>query len=169
VRRPWITAAGAAALGLLALGTPACGTEDTTLPGRWQNGTRQVLEIRPDLSGWLTQAATCTPTLEVDLERDPFGGWAIRFDDNQRIHYPPVQQRFFEGDSFCSTPGSKPMCNFCQLEETKLTCEPTKQEIVGSGVRITHDCTWLRVGTTSTSSIPPAACGRRARTAACDE
>lgn len=147
----------------------ACGTEDSGVVGLWQNGTRQVMNVRPDLTAFLTQAATCTPTLEVDLERDPFGGWAIRFDSNQRVFYPPVQRRFFRGESFCSSPGSKPMCNFCQLEETKMVCEPTAQEIVGSGVRIAHDCTWLRIATTTTATVPPASCGARAREPQCNE
>lgn len=147
----------------------ACGTEDTKLVGLWRNGTGQVMNVRSDLSAYLTQASTCSPTLEVDLERDPFGGWAIRFDANQRVFYPPVQQRFFRGDSFCASPSSKPMCTFCQVEDTKMVCEVTEQDIVGSGVRISHDCTWLRVATTTTATVAPLSCGLRAREPQCNE
>lgn len=151
-------------------GVVACGVESNPgVIGVWRNGTHQVLNVRPDLTGWLTQSATCSPTLEVSLERDPFGGWAIRFEPNQRIFYPPIQKRFFLGESFCSSPGSMPMCNFCQVEETRMTCDATRQEIVGSGVRVSHDCSWLSVPTTTTSSVPPAACGRRARDPTCAE
>ncbi|MFO0723391.1 MAG: hypothetical protein U1E65_06400 [Myxococcota bacterium] len=142
---------------LLAVVFFSCGLENVALEGAWKNQTGQLLLIAGDFSGRLTQTPTCTPELKVDLERDPWGGWAIRFHPDQRISYPLRQKQFFTGDSFCSSEGSKPMCNFCRVTGTTMTCESTHQDIVGSGVSVTHDCNWTRVTlTASTSTVNPA-------------
>lgn len=141
-------------LGALAV---SCGLENVALKGTWRNRTGQLLVISGDFSGRLTQTPTCSPELAVDMERDPWGGWAVRFHPDQRIFYPLRQKQFFSGESFCSSEGSKPMCNFCKLEGSTMECEPTHQDIVGSGVSVTHDCSWTRVVlTTTTSTVNPA-------------
>jgi hypothetical protein len=139
------------ALGLLVLGALAalagCGPEDFPLVGLWQNGSGQQLALGPGQVGTLTQTATCAPNLAVAAVRDPFGGWSIDFDDDQRIFYPPSIAADFTGEAYCASSGTKPMCAFCRRAEDRLDCEPTEQEIIGQGKSVTHDCSFRFVST----------------------
>lgn len=131
-----------------------CGVDDPEILGAWKNRSGQQLIVGGDMSGQLTQAATCTPQLIVFIERDPFDGYAIRFEPSQRIFYPPAQQQAFFGESFCSSKKSVPMCRFCQIDGAEMICESPEQEIVGSGAGVVHDCNWVRSTATSTAPAP---------------
>lgn len=150
-----------------ALAAVACGLSDNDVVGKWENGSGQLMVVRSDLTGFLTQSATCTPTIEIAMERDPFGAWAVRINPNQRVFFPPDQVKNFQAKSFCSSPGTKPMCDFCRVEGTRMDCDSPEQEIVGAGSRVTHNCHWLNVLTTSTATVAPASCGPFARVASC--
>ena len=139
----------AALLLVLAAG---CGVDDAEILGSWTNRSGQQLIVGGDMSAQLTQAATCTPDLIAIIERDPFDGYAIRFEPNQRIFYPPSQQGAFFGESFCSSKKSVPMCRFCQVDGQEMVCESPEQEIVGAGVGVVHDCNWARSILTSTAA-----------------
>jgi hypothetical protein len=144
----------------------ACGSDDPLIVGIWKNGTGQQLRVAGDLDGLLTQAATCTPTLKVFVNRDPYDAYAIRFRNRQRVYYPPAMKAMFPGEYFCASPKSVPMCRFCRIEGDTMTCESPEQEIVGAGGGVIHDCNWKKL-TAGTSTVPPASCGPQARDAAC--
>ncbi len=136
----------------------ACSVDTPEIIGIWKNGTNQVLRVGSELDATMTQSATCAPTLTMFIDRDPFDGYAVRFDSNQRVFYPEKIAKNFIGDSFCSSQKSVPMCRFCQIDGSTMSCESAEQEIVGFGFPVTHSCEWTRL-LTETSTARPAGCG----------
>lgn len=158
----------ASALVLVAL---ACSPNPPAISGRWTNKTKQLLVIEEDLSGRVTQEARCASQLNVTVHRDPFDAYAIFFDENQPVYFPLEQRPLFApNEYFCASKDSTAMCIFCRLDgDDTLTCDETEQKISGRGALVTHDCTWTRVGTTTTATtsvgcpnIPDAGTGCRA-------
>ncbi len=156
---------------LLFLVAIACSPNPPAVSGRWTNKTKQLLVIEEDLSGRLTQEARCSPQINVTIHRDPLDAYSIVFNENQPVYFPVVQRPFFEpNEFFCASKDSTPMCNFCLVQENNsLDCEETEQKISGRGGLVTHDCTWTRVTTTTTSTssmgcpvVPDAGAGCRA-------
>jgi hypothetical protein len=138
----------------VALVAVACTPDDPQIVGRWQNGTKQYLVVEANLTGRLTQQAACSPDLMIRVHRDPLDAYALFFVPNQSVYFPLVQRPLFEpNEFFCASKDSTAMCNFCRLEDsTHLACEQTEQKITGRGSTVTHDCTWVRVETSSTST-----------------
>lgn len=142
---------------LLLLTALACNPDEPQVVGRWQNSTKQLLVIEKDLSGRLTQQARCAPDLRITMHRDPFDAYALFFEENQPIYFPLVQQALFQpNEFFCSSKDSIAMCRFCRLTDPDhLDCESTEQKITGLGSLVTHECAWVRVQTSSTSTAAP--------------
>ncbi|MCK6546017.1 hypothetical protein L6R52_09120 [Myxococcota bacterium] len=138
----------------LALTAVACSPDAPEIAGVWRNGTGQLMVIEPDLTGVVWQEEACAPPLSFTMHRDPYDGYAIRFDDNQSIYFPLAQKDLFApSEYFCSSKDSVAMCRFCRLDGDTLGCERTEQKITGRGGLVTHDCTWARATGTSTTSI----------------
>jgi hypothetical protein len=147
---------------LIALFAAGCGPGDAEIVGFWRNQTRQYLSLGADLHGIMTQTPTCTPVLSVYVTRDPFEGFSLRFEPDQRIYYPPAIAPKFQGDSFCSSKSSVPMCRFCEIDGESMSCESPEQEIVGAGAGVTHNCSWTRLTTISATITDRTGCGPRA-------
>jgi hypothetical protein len=132
----------------------ACNPDEPELIGRWSNTTKQTLVIESDLSGRLTQEATCAPDLQMAIHRDPWDAYAFFFVDNQAIYFPVEQKALFApNEYFCASKDSVAMCRFCRLADADhLECEQTEQKITGRGAFVTHDCNWTRVQTSSTTT-----------------
>lgn len=141
-------------LSLLLLTALACAPDEPEVVGRWQNSTQQLLVIEKDLTGRLTQEARCAPDLRITMHRDPLDAYAVIFEDNQSIYFPLEQKALFQpNEFFCSSKESIPMCRFCRLSDPNhLDCEQTEQKITGLGSLVTHECAWVRVETSSTST-----------------
>ncbi|MCC7386262.1 MAG: hypothetical protein IT384_30745 [Deltaproteobacteria bacterium] len=150
-------------LGALAFAVAAaCGVDEADMVGTWVNQNGQALRVDRELHGLLTQTPSCAPVLSVFATRDPFDGFSIRFEQNQRVYYPDDISTLFVGDSFCSSQSSVPMCKFCVIDGDQMLCEQAEQEIVGAGASVVHNCTWTRSATASVDRPIPPGCHPKA-------
>lgn len=138
----------------VALCVQACRPSPAEIIGAWANQEGQVLLVDDALSGQVSQIAPCAAPLEIQIRRDPYDAFAIRFRESQLVHIPPKQRAMFGGaEFFCSSRESVPMCQFCRVDGSEMGCTPTHQKIATTGASVTHPCTWTRLDVTATSSI----------------
>jgi hypothetical protein len=134
--------------------TLSCSPDASKIVGTWINNDRQVLTLDKTLHGKLSQIARCGTPLAVRAYRDPYDLYAIQFDLNQLIYFPPRELQFFGGaEFFCADKDSVPMCNFCEIQGRSMICQTTEQKITGFGETVTHDCTWHQISVATTSTV----------------
>jgi hypothetical protein len=139
-------------VGLLAVWAFAasCHPGHAEIIGVWRNQTNQIISVGSDLNGVLTQSAACAPLLTMHVNRDPYDNYALEFDLNQRVYFPPAERMYFgSAEYFCSSDQSVPMCRFCEVRNEQMNCQTTEQNITGYGQPVVHNCTWVRLSTTA--------------------
>lgn len=130
-----------------------CGPKEPEISGTWRNDASQLLFVGPNLEGQVTQEAPCSARLSIKVRRDPYDGYSIRFEPGQTVFFPPLQRtNFGMNEYFCASKDSVPMCAFCRVEGDSMKCNTPGQKIAGSGATVHHDCNWVRVSTSSTST-----------------
>ncbi len=132
----------------------ACSPDAPKIVGTWRNRDKQILTVNPTLKGTVYQLTACAPPLAVDIHRDPYDAYAIQFEIDQTVYFPPAEaSRFGGAQFFCSSSDSDPMCSFCRINGRSMTCMAPEQKISGFGATVMHDCNWTQLSTSPTSSI----------------
>src|SRR5260370_40681833 len=139
---------------LVSLSLYACSPDTPKVIGTWINRDKQYLTVGADLKGKVYQLTPCARPLSVNIYRDPFDTFSIEFGRDQAVYFPPKEAPLFGGAQFfCSSPESDPMCSFCHIDGKEMSCTAPEQKINGFGATVQHDCVWMRISTSSTSTV----------------